>query len=146
MSRVTQNDVFNFNKINKMRADGLHLANLAFQACQRALQHRLRQRAFLPAGEGKALLHRHTGHPGEMASHDLLLMVQHVNAQPAVTLKYRIHGAVGVDAHHHRRRGVRDRADGGGGNAAAACLTLGGHHIHRGRQAGHGVAKTQALF
>ena len=129
-----------------MRADGLHLAYFAFKAGQRALEYRLRQRPFLPAGEGKALFHRHTGHPGEMARHDLLLVVQHVNAQPAVALEYRVHGAVGVDAHHDRRRGVRDRADGGGGDAAAARLALGGDHVNRRRQATHCVAKTQALF
>ncbi len=129
-----------------MCADGLHLANLPLQACQRAPEHRLPQRACLPAGEGKTLVHRHAGHPGEVTGHDLLLVVQHVDTQFAVALKDRVHGAVGVDADHDRGGRVRHRADGGGGDAAAACLALGGDHIDRRRQAGHRVAKTQALF
>ncbi len=129
-----------------MGTDGLHLGYLTFQACQSAFQHRLRQRSFLPAGESKALLHCHAGHPGKVAGHDLLLVVQHVDTQFAVALEDRVHGAVGVDADHDRRRGVRDRTDGGGGNAAATRIALGGDHIHRRRQAGHRVAKTQAFF
>jgi hypothetical protein len=42
----------------------------------------------------------------------------------------------GVSVTEHRR----------GGDAAAAGFAFGGDHVNRRRQAGHGIAKTQALF
>lgn len=85
-------------------------------------------------------------HAGEMASHHFLFMIQHVNAQFAVPLEYRVHRAVGIDAHHDRRWRIGHRAHGGRGDAAAAGVALGGYNVDRSRQAGHGIAKTQTLF
>ena len=77
---LAQGYIPDFYQIDQVAADGLYLANLALETRQRAFQHRLAQRAFLPAAEAETVVHRHPGHTGEVARHLLLLVVQHVDA------------------------------------------------------------------
>ncbi len=129
-----------------MRANGLYLADLAFKTGQRAVKYRLAQRPVLPTWLVKTLFHRHPRHTGKVARHQLLLMVKYINAQPAVTLKNGVHGAIGINTYHYGGRRIGDGTDRCCGDTAASGVTRRGYDVDRCRQTCHRIAKTQTLF